>query len=69
MDATGDAQADELNNQADRMTKPLDAGPHIQVSTLSLAFSPRLVGVQAFGAELAVQGLDEGVVGRFAGDG
>src|SRR6185437_7011972 len=44
----------------------------IVVSTPSLAFSPRLVeaqepvGVQALGAELAVQALDESVVGRLA---
>ena len=50
------------------MTKPLDAGPHIQVSPPSLAFSPRLVEaeeparVQALGAELAVQTLDEGII-------
>jgi hypothetical protein len=62
---TGDAQADELNNHGDRMTKPLAAEPHIQVSTPSLAFLPRLVeaeepvGIQALGAELAVQALDE----------
>ena len=44
----------------------------VVVSTPSLAFSLRVVEahepvrVQAFGAELAVEGLDEGVVGRFA---
>src|SRR5258708_27913918 len=42
------------------------------ISTPSLAFSPRLVeaeepvGMEALGAELAVQRLDEGVGGRFA---
>ena len=45
----------------------------VVVSTPSLAFSPCLVeaqepvGVQALGSEFAVQTLDEGVVGRFAG--
>ena len=51
-------------------------GPHlVVVSTPSLAFSPRVVeahepvGVQALGSELAVERLDEGVVGRLAGPG
>ena len=44
----------------------------VVVSTPSLAFFPCLVeahepvGVQALGPELAVERLDEGVVGRFA---
>ena len=43
----------------------------VVVSTPSLAFSPRVVEVhepvcvQAFRAELAIEGFDEGVVGRF----
>lgn len=55
------------------MTVPLDGATNIQVSTPSLAFLARLVeaeepvGVQAFGAELAVQAFDECVVGRLAG--
>src|ERR1700687_2443855 len=45
----------------------------VVVSTPSLAFSPCLVeaeepvGVQALGSELAVQGLDEGVVRGLSG--
>jgi hypothetical protein len=44
----------------------------VVVSTPSLAFSPRVVEahepmrIQALGAELAIERLDEGVVGRFA---
>ena len=47
-------------------------GHLILVSTLSLAFSLRLVGaqepsgVQALGPELAVQALDEGIVRRLS---
>jgi hypothetical protein len=45
----------------------------VVVSTPSLAFSGRFVEghepvrIEALGAELAVQALDEGIVGRFAG--
>lgn len=54
------------------MNEPLDAATLIQVSTPTLAFSPRVSKAQepmrreALGAELAVQALDEGVVRRLA---
>jgi hypothetical protein len=50
------------------MDEPLDAATHIQVSTPTLAFSPRVskaqepVRRQALGSKLAVQALDEGVI-------